>query len=116
MDLTEQEKGKAFIITELIAYEPNSVEMKMIIKRTTGNIMVSSFDTGEIMTENTSPFDTFIQIIHGKAQVIIEGQSHQLETGQAIIIPAHSRNSIIANVKFKIISMVIKSGYEDVTI
>jgi len=38
-----------------------------------------------------------------------------LETGQSIIIPAHSRNSIKANVRFKMLSTIIKSGYEEVS-
>lgn len=115
MELTEQEKGKIFIIVEIIEYIPNSVVIKTIIKKTTGNVTVSSFDTGEALTEKTSPFDTFIQVIDGKAEVVINDESSMLDTGQSIIIPAHSRNIIKANERFKIISTVIKSGYEDVS-
>lgn len=116
MDYTEQEKGKTFIVVEIIEYVPNSVVIKTIIKKTTGNVTVSSFDSGEALTEKTSPFDTFIQVIDGKAEIVINEQSHLLETGQAIIVPAHSRNIIKANVRFKILSTVIKSGYEEVPV
>ncbi|CAN5269730.1 cupin domain-containing protein [soil metagenome] len=116
MENKDQEKGKAFIIVEIIEYIPNSVVIKTIIKKTTGNVTVSSFDTGEALTERTSPFDTFIQVIDGKAEVVINEVSSQLNTGQSIIIPAHSRNIIKANERFKIISTVIKSGYEEVSL
>ena len=89
--------------------------IKTIIKKSTGNISAVSFDTGEKLEEKTSPFDTFIQIIDGKAEIIIDGNSQLLETGQSIIIPAHSPNSIKANNRFKMISTIIKSGYEDVS-
>ena len=112
----EQVKGKTFIILEIIEYIPNSVVIKTIIKKTTGNVTVSSFDSGEALTEKTSPFDTFIQVIDGKAEIVINGQSHLLNTGQSIIIPAHSSNIIKANMRFKIISTVIKSGYDEVSI
>lgn len=111
----EVEKSKALIIVEIIEYVPDSVVIKTIIKKSTGNISAVSFDTGEKLEEKTSPFDTFIQIIDGKAEVIIDEKSTQLNTGQSIIIPAHSRNSIKANNRFKMISTVIKSGYEDVS-
>ena len=111
----EVEKSKALIIVEIIEYVPDSVVIKTIIKKTTGNISAISFDTGEKLEEKTSPFDTFIQIIDGKAEIIIDGKSKELETGQSIIIPAHARNSIKANDRFKMISTVIKSGYEDVS-
>ncbi|MDW7694711.1 cupin domain-containing protein [Flammeovirgaceae bacterium SG7u.111] len=115
MGNTEQAKANAFVVVEIIEYVPNSVVIKTIIKKTTGNISVSSFDTGESLTKK-SPFDTFIQVIDGKAEVVIDEESHLLETGQAIIIPAHAQNSIKANVRFKMISTIIKSGYEDVVI
>lgn len=111
----EQEKDKTFIIVEIIEYVPSSVVIKTIIKKTTGNVSVVSFDSGEAITERTSAFDTFIQVIDGQAEIVIEGEVHILKTGQSIIIPAHSRNSITANVRFKMISTVIKSGYEELS-
>jgi quercetin dioxygenase-like cupin family protein len=112
---SEQEKGETFIIVEIIEYIPNSVVLKTIVKKSSGNVTVASFDTGEAMTERISAFDTFIQVIDGKAEIIIEGKVHLLDVGQSIIIPAHSRNMIKANVRFKMISTVIKSGYEEVS-
>jgi quercetin dioxygenase-like cupin family protein len=112
MAYLEHEKAKTFIIVEIIEYIPNSVVIKTIIKKTTGNVSVVSFDSGEVLTEKISPFDTFIQVIDGKAEIVINGISNLLDTGSAIIIPAHSRNTIKANERFKMISTVIKSGYE----
>lgn len=111
----EFEKSKIFVIVQIIEYIPNSVVIKTILKKTTGNVTVSSFDTGEALTEKISPFDAFIQVIDGKAEVVIDGNSNVLDTGQSIIIPAHSRNIIRANERFKIISTIIKSGYEEVS-
>ncbi len=113
MENSEVAKAKVFIIVEIIEYVPNSVVIKTIIKKTTGNVTAVSFDSGEALTERTSPFDTFIQIIEGNAEIVINDKSHLLETGQSIIIPAHARNTINANVRFKMISTIIKSGYEE---
>lgn len=112
MDNLELEKSKAYITVEIIEYIPNSVVSKTIIKKSTGNIAVVSFDTGEMLTEKITPFDTFIQIIDGNAEIIIDGVSNFLNTGQSIIIPAHISNSVRANERFKMISTIIKSGYE----
>ncbi len=112
MENTEVEKSKVFIIVEIIEYVPNAVVIKTIIKKTTGNVTAVSFDSGENLTEKISPFDTFIQIIEGRAEILIDDDSHTLETGQSIIIPAHTRNTFKANERFKMISTIIKSGYE----
>jgi quercetin dioxygenase-like cupin family protein len=106
------EKSKAFIIVEIIEYVSNSVVTKTIIKKSTGNVSAEAFDTGEGLSEKISPFDTFAQIIDGKAEIVIDGLSHFLNTGQSIIIPAHTPNIIKANERFKMISTIIKSGYE----
>ncbi len=112
MDNTELEKSKAHITVEIIEYVPNSVVIKTILKKTTGNISVMSFDSGEGLTEKTSPFDTFAQIIDGNAEIVISGKSNFLLTGQSIIIPAHESNFVKPNGRFKMIMTVIKSGYE----
>lgn len=113
MDTSELEKAKSHIIVEIIQYIPNAVVSKTIIKKTTGNITVSSFDEGEELAEKTLPFDSYIQIIDGAAEVIIKNKLHKLGLGEGIIIPAHTKHSFNANEQFKMISTIIKSGYED---
>ncbi len=113
---TEMEKSKTLILIEIIEYVPNSVVTKTIIRKTTGNVTVVAIDTGEALTEKISPFDTFIQILEGNAEVVIDHKSNILKTGEGIIIPAHTSNNVKANERFKMISTIIKSGYEAASI
>jgi len=109
----DMEKSTAHILVEIIEYVPNSVLIKTIIRKDTGNVSVMSFDSDEGLTEKTSPFDSFAQVIDGKAEIVIDGVSNQISTGQGIVIPAHRANIIRANERFKMIMTIIKSGYED---
>jgi len=112
-DVAELEKSKVHIIVEISEYLPNAVVSKTIIKKTTGNVTVASFDTGEEQAEKTSPFDTYVQIIDGAAEITIKEKKYLLRLGDGIIIPAHASHYINAKEQFKMISTVIKSGYED---
>lgn len=112
METEGQIKSQAFTIDELIEYSANAVVRKTIVKKATGNVTAEAFDSGEELSEKISPFDIFIQIIDGRAEIVIEGKSTYLNTGQSIIIPAHSAKIIKANERFKMISTIIKSGYE----
>lgn len=112
MDNLGIEKAIGHIVVEIIEYVPNSVVIKSIIKKTTGNISAVSFDSGAALAEKIIPFDTFVQIIDGRAEIVIDGVSNLLNTGQSIIIPAHASNIVKAKERFKMISTVIKSGYE----
>ena len=90
--ITEIEKSKVHIVVEIIEYMPNAVVSKTIIKKTTGNVTVSSFDAGEELAEKTSPFDNYIQIIDGAAQLTIDDKAFKLKLGEGIIIPAHTKH------------------------
>lgn len=108
-------KSEAFKVVELLEYIPNSIVIKTIIKKITGSISAISFDSGELLIGKVAPFDTFIEVVEGDAEIIVDDVSNFLETGQSIIIPAHSNSTIKANKQFKILSTIIKSGYEEVS-
>jgi quercetin dioxygenase-like cupin family protein len=112
-DAMELGKSQVHIIAEIVEYMTKAVVSRTIVKRPTGNVTVSSLDAGEEVAEKTSPFDTFIQIIDGVAQLTINKTLYNLRLGEGIIIPAHIKHVFNAGVPFKMISTVIKSGYED---
>lgn len=112
VDKTEIEKSKIFNIENEVEYVSYSVNSRTILNKPTGYIKAVSFDAGEGLSEKVSPFDTFTQVIDGKAEIVINGESKFLETGQSVVIPAHTPNSIKAAGRFKMIFTIIKSGYE----
>ena len=116
MDNLGFKNSEAFKIIDIVEYLPKSVVIKSIIKKTTGVVNAVSFDSGESLEGKISPFSTLVQIIDGKSEIIIDDESNLLEIGQSIIIPAHTKNTIKANVRFKMISTVIKSGYEEISL
>lgn len=107
------DKSKVHITIEIVEYEPHAVMIKTIIKKTTGNISIASFDTGEELSEKTSPFDNYVQIIDGMATLAINDKTYNLRLGEGIVIPAHTAHRFNANERFKMISTIIKSGYDD---
>lgn len=115
-NVAELQKGSIHIIVEIIEYLPNAVVSKTILKKSTGNVTAMSFDVGEELGEKISPFDVFIQIIDGTAELIMDNKKHNLSKGSGIVIPAHITHCFNANQQFKMISTVIKSGYEEIPI
>lgn len=112
MDVQEAEKAIKFIPEEVIDYVLNSVVIKIILKKTTGNISLMAVDSGKGLSEKISPFDTFVQVIDGQVEILINGNSNILKMGQSIIMPAHLPNLFKPNGRFKVIITIIKSGYE----
>ena len=114
MENAEIQKSNPFTIAGTVEYLPGSVNNRIIFKKITGTINVVAFATGEFMPIKVSPFDTFIQIIDGQAEITIDDRILNVEKGESIIVPAHSPSGIKANMQFKMLSTVIKSGYEEV--
>ena len=112
-NLDQLEKGTAHIIVEIIEYAPSAIVSKTIVKKTTGNITATSVAIGEEMSERQSPFDTYVQIIDGTAKISVNDNTVILRKGEGMIIPAHSRHSFQADEQFKMLTTVIKSGYEE---
>jgi quercetin dioxygenase-like cupin family protein len=81
MENTEVEKTMAFVNRDMIGYEPNTIIYRTIIKKLTGSISLLSFDTGQGLPEKTSPFDTFVQVIDGRAEIVIDGTLYLLDAG-----------------------------------
>ncbi|MCJ7935904.1 MAG: cupin domain-containing protein [Chryseobacterium sp.] len=112
MNPKELETSKVYITSQIVDYISNSVVSRTILEKLTGTISALSFDDGEGLPEKISPFDAVVQIMEGKAEIIIDGASYFLEEGECIIIPAHQSNSVKGNKRFKMIVTIIKSGYE----
>lgn len=68
--------------------------------------------TGAIIIEKISPFDTFIQVIEGMAEVVTDERSNLLEAGNSLIIPANTFYKEKGNEIFKMTLMRIKTEYK----
>jgi len=111
-DNAELDKATQMITVEIIEYVENAVVIKTILKKSSGNISIMSVDTGEGLNERTSPFDTYVQVIDGKVDLVINEKLFPLKTGDSIIIPAHASNLVKPDGRFKMIQTVLKSGYD----
>jgi len=110
MQSNEFEKAKVFSFNDSIEYASGGILSKTVLKKETGNISLFSFVKGEALSEHTAPFDAMIQVVDGKAEVIIGGKSFILESGQTIIMPANIPHAVKAVEKFKMVLTMIKSN------
>ena len=109
METKEFSKSKVFNFNDSIGYSNSAIVSKAIIKMSSGNISLFAFDKGETISEHTADFDALVQVIDGKAEIIINKQSYIMITGQSIIMPANVPHSVKALDKFKMLLTMIKA-------
>ncbi len=106
---TTTPKGKAFNLVNNIEYADGSVVSKTLIKKEIGNITVFAFDQGQGLSEHTAPFDAVVTILDGEAEITIGGQPQIVRTGEMLIMPANIPHALQANVRFKMMLVMIRS-------
>jgi quercetin dioxygenase-like cupin family protein len=105
----EDIKGKVLKTADLIEYQEGSVVSREIIRKDTGTVTIFAFDKREGLSEHTAPFDAMVQIIDGKAEIIISGNKNILEAGEMIMMPANEPHALKALEKYKMILTMIRS-------
>jgi len=94
---------------DLVAYQDGSVVSREILKKGAGTITVFAFDEGQGLSEHTAPFDAFVDILDGEAEITISEKPHRLKAGDIIIMPANKPHSLKALEKFKMLLVMLKS-------
>lgn len=82
-------------------YVPHVLLSTNIIKKPTVNLIISSLAEGEELAEKTSPFDSFIQIIDGNADVRINDELFRLGFGEGVTVPAHPKQCFMPMTSLK---------------
>ncbi len=95
-------------VNTLTDYQNKSVVSKTILKKEKGTVTLFAFDKGEGLSEHTAPFDAIVMVTDGTAEVIISGNSHQVEEGELIIMPANKPHALKAKVPFKMMLVMIR--------
>ena len=102
-------KGKVLKVEDLIEYQEGSVVSREILRKDTGTVTIFAFDEGEGLSEHTAPFDAMVQVIDGKAEIIISRQKNVVNAGEMIIMPANDPHALNALERFKMVLTMIRS-------
>jgi quercetin dioxygenase-like cupin family protein len=105
----ESLRGKALTLTELVSYQEGAVISRTLIDKKIGTVTVFAFGDGQGLSEHTVPYDAYIQILDGAAEVTIEGTVHPLTAGQMIIMPADRPHSLKGVKRFKMLLVMIRA-------
>ncbi len=91
-----------------VEYQEGTVVSKTLIDKETGTLTVFAFDKAQGLSEHTSPFDAFVHVMEGEADVYISGKQNKVKRGEFIIMPADEPHSLKASEKFKMLLVLIK--------
>ncbi|MCX6257493.1 MAG: cupin domain-containing protein [Bacteroidia bacterium] len=102
--------GKPFDFRKEVEYSEEGIVSKRVLDKKTGNVSLFAFDKGQRLSEHTAPFDAMVQVLEGKAEIIIDKVPNLLSEGESIIMPANIPHAVVAAEKFKMLLTMIKEA------
>jgi quercetin dioxygenase-like cupin family protein len=109
MSLKEFNRSQVFKLQTEIEYSPNAIVSRTLTNRAEGTVTLFAFDSGQGLSEHTTPFEAHVHILEGEAVVNIDGHSSNLKDGEIIIMPANIPHALEAKTAFKMLLTMIKS-------
>ena len=106
--MTTFDKATVIALEASVDYTQGGVISKQVTKNRAGNITIFSFDKGQGLSEHTAPFDAFVQVLDGEAEIRIDGVPHVLKKGACIIMPANHPHALKAIERFKMLLTMIR--------
>jgi quercetin dioxygenase-like cupin family protein len=96
-------------LKELVAYQGQAIVSKTLLEKETGTVTLFAFDKDQALSEHTAPFDAMVQVIEGRAEILIAGEPHQVKEGELLVMPAHKSHALKALTPFKMMLTMIRS-------
>jgi quercetin dioxygenase-like cupin family protein len=103
-----QESPPVSNINDLVEYQSESVVSRTLIKGEKGSITLFAFEQGQGLSEHTAPFDAFVHVTDGEAEVTVAQESQVVQAGQMIILPANIPHALQANIPFKMVLVMVR--------
>jgi quercetin dioxygenase-like cupin family protein len=101
-------KSEVLPLSGMVVYQAGAVVSRQITKTEAGNVTLFAFDQDQELSEHTAPFDALVHILEGTAEIRISGQPHQLQAGEAMIMPANEPHAVKALQPFKMLLTMIR--------
>jgi quercetin dioxygenase-like cupin family protein len=96
-------------LSGLADYQTGGIVSRTLTNSKAGSLTLFVFDEGQRLSEHTSPYDAFVHVIDGTAEVLIDGVALDIEAGRMVLMPANVPHAVNARQKFTMLLTMFKS-------
>jgi len=88
--------AQALQLQKLITPTSHGIASRVLARTTGGNLTVFAFDSGQGLTEHTSPFDALVLVLDGSVTLTVAGEQVRASPGTIVRMPAHVPHAVEA--------------------
>jgi len=92
----------------LVAYQPDAVVSRTVLKNASGSLTLFAFDQGQGLSEHTTPHEAAILVLDGAARVTVGSEEHAVGRGSYLPLPAGVPHALHADEAFKMLLMMLR--------
>ncbi|MFH1808402.1 MAG: cupin domain-containing protein [Pseudomonadota bacterium] len=101
-------EATAVPVQDLASYAGGAIVSRTLAKAKGGSFTFFAFDQGQELSEHSAPFDAYVQVLDGEAELIIGGKSVRARVGELVRMPANIPHAVKANQRFKMLLVMIR--------
>jgi quercetin dioxygenase-like cupin family protein len=100
--------GEALSLQSLITPTESGIASRILAKAPGGSLTLFAFDAGQGLTEHTSPFEAFVQVIEGAVTLTIGGAEVRAIPGTIVRMPANVPHAVDAQEPARLLLMMLR--------
>ncbi len=101
--------GQAVNLASLINYQDGAVVSRTLVSKPTGTVTLFAFDSGQSLSEHTTPYDAMVVMLDGEADITVSGNTVRARAGDLVMMPADSPHALAAVTPYKMMLTMIRS-------
>jgi len=103
------EAARAHALAGLVDYAEGSIVSRTLEDKDQGTLTLFAFDEGQALSTHTAPFDAYVNVLDGAAELTIGGKPLTAGAGQIVLMPANVPHAVRAAERFKMMLIMIRA-------
>lgn len=100
--------AEAHPFPSLIVPTPGGIASRVLAKTNGGNVTLFAFDSGQGLTEHTTPFDALVMVLEGHIVLTIGGKPVDAVPGTVTMMPANVPHAVDAKAVSRMLLVMLK--------
>lgn len=90
-------------LDETVGFQEGGVVSRVLVRTPSGSLTAFAFDFGTGLDEHSSPQTALIEVVAGRAVVMVDGVEHVVEEGHIMHLPAGVPHALRAPERFRML-------------
>lgn len=100
--------AEALVLQSLITPTPGGIASRVLAKTPGGNTTLFAFDSGQGLTEHTTPFDALVMVLEGRITLTIGGKPVDAVPGTLVLMPGTVPHAVEARETSRMLLVMLK--------